>query len=63
MFMIRGDFNVQVYGLSVSRSVFHLLHIDIVAILKEYKKKIYNEKDENQFCLFLTFLIKWSKLT
>ena len=62
MFIIRGDFNVQVYGLSVGRSVFHLLHIDIVAILREYKKKILKEKDENQFCIFLTFLIRWSKL-
>ena len=61
MFIIRGDFNVQVYGLSVSRSVFHLLHIDIVTILREYKKKIFNEMGENQFCLFLTFLIKWGK--
>ena len=63
MFIIRGDFNVQVYGLSVSRSVFHLLHIDIVAILRKYKNKIFNEMDEDQFRLFLTFLIKWSKLT
>ena len=62
MFTIRGDFKVQVYGPSATRSVFHLLHIEIVAILKEYKKKILKEKDENQFSLFLTFLIKWSKL-
>ena len=60
--MIRGDFNVQVYGPSVSQSVFHLLHMSIVVILKDYKKKIWKEMNEEQFCLYLTFLIEWSKL-
>lgn len=64
-FYVRRDFNVQVYhsGLPVSRSVFHLLHIGTVAILKEFKKRISKEMNENQFCFYLTFLIKWSKLS
>ena len=62
MFIIRGDFNVRVYGLSVSRSVFHLLHTNIVVILREYKNKIFMTNDENQFCFYLAFLINWSKL-
>ena len=62
MFMIRGDFNVHVYGPSVSQSVFHLLHMNIVVILKDYKNKFLKRMNEAQFCLYLNFLIKWSKL-
>ncbi|XP_019859704.1 PREDICTED: uncharacterized protein LOC109587935 [Amphimedon queenslandica] len=55
----RGDFNVSVCEGSGSRSVFHLLHINIIAVVADYKKKLFNEKNEDKFCLLLTFTIKW----
>lgn len=59
----RGDFNIKVFGSSTShmRSVFHLLHTNIFSILHDFKKKMWDEKNDSQFCLYLGFMIKWSK--